>query len=142
MKAKAVTRARIARVRRIQHSLAAAAAAQAEHHAAMLEGSAERLAEIRNSLDASEGLGLGATLARLGELAVRLDDARHGLTDALVSARAAAAQQAQARLEARRRQESAAKLEQRAADALAAFLERNAEMGARRWIRALAGDEG
>lgn len=140
MKAKVLKRSRISRVRRVQHSLVAADAARAENHAAMLESSAERLVQLRHSMTAGQGNSDGASLASLGELAARLDDARHGLSSAIASARAAAAHQADLRLEARRRQESADKLETRAANALAAFLERNAPAG-RRKNRSLMGDQ-
>lgn len=140
MKQKAAKRARIARVRRVQHSLAAAAAARAENHAVMLETSAERLAQLRFSLSVGKGPSNGAIMANLGELAMRLDDARHGLADAIASARANAAQQAEVRLDARRRQESANKLESRAAAALADFLERNAITTPRRKARPTLGE--
>ncbi len=140
MKSKAAKRTRIARVRRIQHDLVAADAAKAENHASMLESSAERLAALRNSLGANMGRASGASLANLGELAMRLDDARQGLTAAINNARANATHQSQLRLEARQRQESAAKLEARAADALAQFIERNSFTSGRRKTRTLAGD--
>jgi hypothetical protein len=140
MKQKAAKRARIARVRRVQHSLAAAAAARAENHATMLETSADRLAQLRFSLAVDKGTSSGAAIANLGELAMRLDDARHGLNDAIASARANADQQAEARLAARRRQESANKLENRAAAALAEFLERNAITSPRRKSRQILGE--
>lgn len=140
MKEKAEKRARVARVRRIQHSLAAASAARAETQAATLETSARRLAQLRFSLSFSKGLSDGATLANLGELAMRLDDARLGLTDAIASARASANYQAELRLDARRRQESANKLEARAQAALADFLERNALTTPRRKRRSLLGE--
>lgn len=139
MKAKVAKRTRIARVRRIQHDLAAADAARAENHAAMLENSAERLMQLRQSLVARHGRSDGATLANLGELAMRLDAAREGLSDAIASARASAEYQAGIRLEARRRQESADRLESRAADALAQFLERNTNITPRRRIGGLIG---
>lgn len=141
MKGKAAKRARIARVRRIQHDLVAADAARAENHASMLENSAERLAQLRNSLNVGVGRASGASLANLGELAMRLDDARQGLTAAIDNARANASRQSELRLQARVRQESAAKLEARAASALAQFLERNSFSSARRRGRALAGDK-
>ena len=140
IKQKAAKRARIARVRRVQHSLAAASAARAENHAAMLETSAARLAQLRLSLSIGKGMSNGAAMANLGELAMRLDDARHGLTDAIASARASADQQADLRLAARRRQESANKLEARAAAALAEFLERNAVSAPRRKTRPTLGE--
>lgn len=141
MKQKAAKRARIARVRRVQHNLAAAAATRAESHATTLETSARRLAQLRFSLSLSKGLSDGAAIAHLGELAMRLDDARHGLTDAIASARANAAQQAEVRLDARRRQESANKLETRAAAALADFLERNALATVHRRTRPTPGEQ-
>jgi hypothetical protein len=140
MRQKAVKRARVARVRRIQHSLAAAAAVQAESRASMLETSAQRLAQLRFSLTLSKGLSDGASIAHLGELAMRLDDARHGLTDAIASARVNADRQAAARLDARRHQESANKLEARAEAALADFLERNAIVAPRRKTRSILGE--
>jgi len=142
IKQKAAKRARIARVRKVQHSLAAAAAARAENHAVMLETSAERLAQLRFSLSVNKGMSSGAVMANLGELAMRLDDARHGLKDAIASARANASQQAEVRLEARRRQESANKLEARAAAALAEFLEHNAIATPRRKTRQILGEAG
>lgn len=139
-KQKAAKRTRIARVRKVQHSLAAAAAAHAENQAVMLETSAERLAQLRFSLRVRKGMTSGGTMANLGELAMRLDDARHGLKDAIASARANANQQAEVRLEARRRQESANKLEARAAAALAEFLENKAIGTPRRKIRQRLGE--
>lgn len=139
-KQKATKRTRIARVRKVQHSLAAAAAAQAENQAVMLETSAERLSQLRFSLRVGKGLTSGGTIANLGELAMRLDDARHGLNDAIASARANANQHAEVRLEARRKQESANKLEARAAVALAEFLENRAVGSPRRKTRPTLGE--
>lgn len=139
MKARVAKRQRIARVRRIQHDLAAADAARAENHATMLENSAERLMQLRQSLTAGMGRSNGATLANLGELAMRLDAARSGLADAITSARAAAEHQASLRLDARLRQESADKLKARAASALADYLERNAITSPRRRLAARPG---
>lgn len=119
-------RARIARVRHVQHMQAAAAAAAAQGQLVQLEISAERLATLRGSLDCAPGLSSGATLSGAAELALRLDNARAGLTDAIVSARALAAERAEQRLDARRRKESADKLDSRAAAALARLLEQRA----------------
>lgn len=142
IKQKAAKRTRIARVRRVQHSLAAAAAVQAEHQANMLETSAERLSQLRFSLAVTKGVSSGAAMANLGELAMRLDDARLGLRDAIASARANADLHAEARLDARRRQESANKLEARAATALAEFLEKKAVASPRRKTRSILGEAG
>jgi hypothetical protein len=104
-------RARLARVRRIQHGLAASVAAQAAGRVQMLETSRERLLRMRGELRQAEGATTGAAMARLGELAMRLDSARHNLGPTIDSARSAAAARESERLAARRDQESAEKLE-------------------------------
>ena len=116
-------RARIARVRRLQHGLAAAAAAKATEHVRSLESSDYRLGAIRRGLGAEPGLTDGAAIAARGELAMRLEAARAGLGSTLDGARAAAALREQARLGARQAQEGAEKLERRAARAAAAAAE-------------------
>jgi hypothetical protein len=123
MKALVAKRARITRVRDVQHRLAMTAAASAEAHVANLETNAAKLASMRDSLTVPTGPTTGAALQNRGELAQRLDTARHGLSDAIVSARAAAEQKIAERLEARQRQESAAKLDARAVQALSAWTE-------------------
>lgn len=112
-------RARIARVRRIQHDLAALAAAKASGHVQMLEGNEQKLELMRRSLSAAPGLTLGVTLASRGELATRLENARDGLGQTIAGARAAASLREKARIGARRDQESAEKLEQKALSAAA-----------------------
>ncbi len=107
-------RARLARVRRVQHNLAAGAAARAAAEVQRLEASVTRLAQLRDGLAAAEGLATGATLASLGELALRLDGARAGLAPSISRARTAADRREAERLEAHRNEESADKLEQRA----------------------------
>lgn len=112
-------RARIARVRRIQHDRAALAAAKAAGHVRALESNDERLGQMRRNLGAEAGITTGAVLASRGELAMRLEAAREGLGVSINGARAAAALREQARLGARRDQESAEKLQERAASAAA-----------------------
>jgi type II secretory pathway component HofQ len=104
-------RARLARVRRIQHGLAATVAAQAAGRVQMLETSRERLRQMRSELRPAEGPTTGAAMARMGELAMRLDSARHNLGPTIDSARSAAAAREGERRAARRDQESAEKLE-------------------------------
>jgi hypothetical protein len=128
-------RRRVVRVRRVQHLQAAAEAARAEGKVVSLESSAERLAELRESLGFALGMLSGAALSNVGELAMRLDTVRDGLTDAIVSARASAEQFAALRLEARIRQESAEKLGEQARVALAEERERRAPGGGRRRLR-------
>jgi hypothetical protein len=104
-------RARLARVRRIQHGLAATVAAQAAGRVQMLETSRARLLQMRGELRPVEGPTTGAAMARMGELAMRLDSARHNLGPTIDSARSAAAAREGERRAARRDQESAEKLE-------------------------------
>ena len=103
--------ARLARVRRIQHGLAATVAAQAAGRVQMLETSRERLRQMRCELRPVEGPTTGAAMARMGELAMRLDSARYNLGPTIDSARSAAAARETERRAARRDQESAEKLE-------------------------------
>jgi hypothetical protein len=117
-------RERIVRVRRIQHNLAASAAAEAAGHVQMLETNRERLARMRDDLRAAEGVTSGASLARMGELSMRLDSARYGLGRTIDSARSVAALREGARLVARRGQESAEKLQQAAIGAAERLAER------------------
>ena len=112
-----VQRGRIARVRRIQHGLAASIAAKAAGHVHMLETNDQKLAQMREALVAGEGRTTGAALAGLGELAGRIESARHGLGATIAGARDLAEQRERARLGARLDQESAEKLERRAAQA-------------------------
>jgi hypothetical protein len=112
-------RARIGRIRRIQHGLAAFAAVKASGHVQMLEANEEKLKQMRLGLAAGTGATSGAALASRGELAMRLESARDGLQGTIAGARAAAMLREEARIEARRDQESAEKLERRAATAAA-----------------------
>ncbi|MBD3762776.1 hypothetical protein [Rhizorhabdus sp.] len=118
MKALVKKRARITRVRAAQHLLAASVAASAEAQVISLETNAAKLATLRDSLTLPMGASSGAILQNRGTLAQRLDHARHGLNDAIVSAKATAELKVAERLEARQRQESAAKLDARAVQAL------------------------
>ena len=61
-------RGRIVRVRKIQHGLAASAAAQAAGQVQQLEMSRERLLRMRSELRSGEGLTSGASHAHHGEL--------------------------------------------------------------------------
>ena len=115
-------RQRIVKVRKIQHALAANAAATAAGRVRSLELSRERLLKMRAELKPVEGATSGQALAQMGELAFRLDSARLGLGPTIDSARSAAAMREAERLTSRRDQESAEKLEgiaYRAAEELA-----------------------
>ena len=123
MSAAVKQRARIARVRRLQHGLAASSAAEAVGQLRNLENSNDRLARMRLELSASEGATSGALLACAGELAMRLDAARNGLVPNIEAARSVAAAREAARMEARRDQEGAERLEQMAARTAAEMAE-------------------
>lgn len=107
-------RARIVRVRRVQHDLAAAAAAKASAELKTLQQSEEKLRLIRDGLGTDRGQLSGAALASLGELAMRLDKARHGLERTIDGVRVQVAAREGIRLAARRDQESAERLEEKA----------------------------
>ena len=119
-------RARIARVRRLQHGLAASSAVKAADQLRQLEANSDRLAQMRGELQIEAGATTGAALAQAGELAMRLDNARHGLRTSIEDARAAAHAREASRLAARRDQESAERLEQAAAGAAERMAERQA----------------
>jgi hypothetical protein len=123
MKSLVKKRARITRVRAAQHLLAASVAASAEAQVINLENNALKLASLRDSLTVPVGSVTGAALQNRGELAVRLDNARHGLAGAIASAKMTAEQKIAERLEARQRQESAAKLDAQAVRALSDWTE-------------------
>ena len=114
-------RARISRVRRLQHNIAASSVAEANMQLRQLEGSSERLTQMRLDLGARVGETTGALMASAGELAMRLDAARVGLAPSIDAARAAVAMKEEKRLHARRDQESAERLEQRSVSALEAI---------------------
>jgi hypothetical protein len=107
-------RARIARVRRVQHLQAVGAAAVAEGKLVQLEGNAQRLQGLRNSLSGEAGRTNGAALGNTSELAMRLDDVRHGLDRAIGSAKEAVELRAQERIGTHIALESAERLQTRA----------------------------
>ncbi|MBX3560528.1 MAG: hypothetical protein KF780_01840 [Sphingomonas sp.] len=134
-------RQRIVRVRKIQHGLAASAAVEAANRVAMLEMNQARLARMRSDLRPAEGATTGAALARVGELAMRLDAARHGLGPTIETARALAASLMGEQHAARRDQESAEKLEQVAIGLAEELAERRLQQNARRPGRANRGEQ-
>ena len=117
-------RERIARVRRIEHVLAAGASAAADAQLQTLETSAARVLDLRLSLTTGVGSLTSQTLAAQGELAHRLDLARFGLADAIAGARVTAAARAAERIAARVAQESAERLAERATKEADILIER------------------
>lgn len=103
-------RARIARVRHIQHDLAAAEAAQAQGKVQALELNADQIARLRAELAPHMGFTSGAAMGSIGELALRLEKAQEGLKRTIHTARMAAEAKDKVRLAARMQQESADKL--------------------------------
>jgi hypothetical protein len=133
-------RQRIVKVRKIQHALAANAAAAAAGRVRSLELSRERLLQMRAELRPVEGPTSGQALAQMGELAARLDNARVGLGPTIESARSAAATREAERLTARRDQESAEKLEDMAFRAAEELAEQKLRGVFRRRARIESGD--
>ena len=127
MKGLTQRRARIARVRRIEHARASASAAEAESRVELLEGHSTRLHSLATDLTPGAGSMFGATLANVGELQQRLRDARTGLVDAITGAKASALERSLARIEARIRQESADRLESQALEHFVEAVERRRE---------------
>jgi hypothetical protein len=101
----------------------------------LLETSRARLGQMRIELKPVEGPTDGAALARMGELAMRLDSARIGLGPTIDSARSAAALRETERLAARRDQESAEKLEAAALRAAEQAAEQRMKQAGRRRAR-------
>jgi len=123
MKALAERRARITRVREVQHLHAISEAAAAEGKVVQLEGNAAKLAALRMSLTLAPGITSGASLGNSGEMGLRLDTVRHGLTDAIGAAKAVALARLHDRTAADIRRESAERLESRAVAELQHMIE-------------------
>ena len=123
MKALAQRRARITRVREVQLLHAVGEAAAAEGKVNQLEGNAAKLAAMRMSLSLAAGITTGAGIGNAGEMGLRLDNVRHGLTDAIGAARAIATARANDRRDADIRRESAERLETRAVAELQQMIE-------------------
>lgn len=82
----AARRARILRLRTIEHRIAAVRLAQADAAHASVVQVAERVASLRDQVNVAEGLQRGSDLQSMGELADRLDRARIGLDRSLAEA--------------------------------------------------------
>ncbi len=133
-------RARLARVRRIQHGLAASVASAAADRVQLLEMNHDRLRQMRSELQPIAGPTNGAALARMGELGMRLDNARLSLGHTIDSARNAALAREAERRVARRDQESAERLEQAAVRAAEDMAERRLRTIGRRRAHRQDGD--
>lgn len=121
--------ARFARVRTIQHNLAAAAAAEAQRQVESLEASIGKLVGLRDGMRAPGGVIPAAMLASTGEIMTRLDQARETVARSAAGARAQASLREATRLAARRNQESAERLTDKAARTAEAIAERKRPLG-------------
>ena len=101
---------RFARVRALQHNLAAVAAHKAVKQVEALEASICKLVSLRDGMRAPPGQATGAALAATGEIAMRLDPARATVAASAAGARARAQSFQEARLAARMKQETADRL--------------------------------
>ncbi len=128
MSALAQRRARILRVRAIEHRIAAARLAQADAAVANLDRIASRLAALRRSLTTTSGQTSGLALSAMAEMSQRLEAATVSLVTPTDDAERARARVSGERMKARQREESAGKLHERA------FREENEN----REVRALA----
>lgn len=124
MSSLAQRRARLLRVRHVQHLQAVGEAATAEARLVQLEGNVARLGHLREGLTPAIGRTTGATLGHAGELATRLDTARVGLVQAVDGARIVATERAGERLDTHIARESAAKLQVRAVAEMQREIER------------------
>ena len=123
MKSVADRRARVARVRNVQHLQATMVAEEARARVVDLETNAGRLAEMRGALAPGAGLTSGAALGGARELMARLENAERSLAGSIATARINAQARQQEKLEARIAQEGADKLEARAVHALQESIE-------------------
>jgi hypothetical protein len=114
MTRQATRRARILRVRAIEHRAATAHLATADAAVANLLRIAGRLVALRRSLVADRDDSLGLTLNAKAEMSQRLDDATASLSRPIYDAEQARFRVNSERLIARRREESAARLHDRA----------------------------
>jgi hypothetical protein len=107
-------RARVLRVRHVQHAMAVAETARARDEAEGIARNADRLRHVRAELFANQGLANGASFASMQELASRLEMAGRQLDGALYDARRKVEAKEALGLAANREREIAAKLKDRA----------------------------
>jgi hypothetical protein len=110
-------RARILRVRVIEHRVAAARQSAAEQRVTELLGVARRLDDLRASLSPTEGATTGAMLQSKNELRSRLGRAETELQNPIRRAEDDHQQASSSRLLARAREEGAERLRNKAASA-------------------------
>ncbi|MET0371399.1 MAG: hypothetical protein ABW039_08495 [Sphingobium sp.] len=116
-------RARLLRVRHVQHLLAVAETSAARDEAAHIENNAGRIRAMRGELFAISGVTDGSTLSSQRELAARLEQAGRQLDGALYDANRRIALKEQAAIAADREREIAERLKDKARRAAADQLE-------------------
>jgi len=107
-------RARIVRVRQMEHRVARAKLATAEAALANLDRIAERLSGLRTSLKPDAERTTGLALKSMAEMALRLEDAQCDLAAPIKGARHNRVRSMAERLAAKTREEGAEKLRERA----------------------------
>jgi hypothetical protein len=113
-------RARLLRLRSIEHRIAKAKLARADAALVNLERIAGRIAALKDGLGAGVGGTSGMALKAMSEMSQRLDAARSGMTAPMSEAEARRAEFNALRIAAQQKEDSAAKLHDKAANAEAA----------------------
>lgn len=113
-------RARLLRLRTIEHRIAKAKLTRADAALVNLERIAGRIAALRDGLGASVGGTSGMVLKAMAEMSIRLDAARSGMTAPMTEAEARRAEFNALRITAQQKEDSAAKLHDKAATSEAA----------------------
>jgi hypothetical protein len=108
-------RARVLRMRSIEHKVAVARLAKATSDANSLEAVARRIATLRNGLGTLEGQTSGQVLSAMAEMAGRLDRAGRDLVQPIAALETTRIQIDAERMKARIKKEGASKLHSKAA---------------------------
>ncbi|HEX7857513.1 MAG TPA: hypothetical protein VF503_27850 [Sphingobium sp.] len=107
-------RARLLRVRHVQHVLAVAETSKARDEAMNIENNVQRLSTMRSELFSGDGVKNGAILASQRELAARLEQAGRQLDGALYDAKRRIEQKEALAIAADREREIAERLKDKA----------------------------
>ncbi len=120
-------RARLLRLRAIEHRIAKAKLARADATLVNLERIAGRIAALKNGLGAGVGGTSGMNLKAMTEMSIRLDAARSGMTAQMTEAEARRAEFNALRITAQQKEDSAAKLHDKAATSEASMRDLRAD---------------
>lgn len=107
-------RARLLRLRTIEHRVAAARQAKADAACNNLSQISQRLSMLRVGLGTSKGGTTGLALKSMTEMSARLDNATHSMVEPINEAESRLSEYRHLRLQARQKEEGAAKLHDRA----------------------------